>query len=65
MVGLDCAEGTLGGESVWGEGTGDGGDDGDGEEFGQADAVGGYVFIFVWGDIRRSVQMEDGWQTDS
>ena len=32
MVGLDCAEGALGGEGVWGEGSGDCGGDGDGEE---------------------------------
>ena len=47
MLGLDCAEGALGGEGVWGKGTGDLGYDRDVEEFGEADAVGGYIFVFV------------------
>lgn len=41
MLRLDCAEGALGGECIWGEGRGDSSYDGDGEEFGEADAVGG------------------------
>lgn len=47
MLGLNGAEGALGGEGVWRKGCGDLRYDGDVEEFGQTDAVGGYVFVLV------------------
>lgn len=55
MLGLDFAEGALGGEGVWGEGSGDGGGDGDGEDGCEAGAVEGDVFVFVWGFVRRLI----------
>ena len=48
MLGLDSAEGALGGEGIWGKGRGDLGYDGDVEEFGQTGAVGRYVFVLIW-----------------
>jgi len=63
-MGLDCAEGALGGEGVWGEGNGDLGYDWDVEEFGQADAVGGYVFVFVLGVLEGMFGLGRWWDDD-
>ena len=55
MMALDCAEGALGGEGVWGEGRGDFSYDGDAEEGCEAGAVVGDVFVFVWEVVVRGV----------
>lgn len=63
MLGLDSAEGALGGEGIWGEGSRDLGYDRDIEEFGQTGAVGGYVFIFVF-VVLAEEWVGGSWQTD-